>query len=183
MGTTTAPITVEEFRAMPESERFRKELIDGEIVEMGWGGPEHELLKSNAIRVLMVYLIPNPVGRIFAESTFSREVFAVMPDVSVILRSRLNAGLDHLLEQAPDLAIEIVSSEAAATLERKIAWYLANGSKAVWTVYPAERIVRVYDAQGDSVRLRENDIVRCDLMPGFEAPISAFFEDLPQPQN
>lgn len=106
-----------------------------------------------------------------------------MPDVSVILRARLTAGIDHLLDQAPDLAIEIVSSEFAATLERKIAWYLANGSKAVWTVYPAERIVRVYDTQGGSVRLRENDIIRCDFMPGLEAPVSAFFEDLPQVQN
>lgn len=102
-----------------------------------------------------------------------------MPDVSVILRSRLTAGFDHLFDQAPDLAIEIVSSESAATLERKITWYLANGSKAVWTVYPAERIVRVYDTRGGSVRLQNGDLIRCDLLPGFEASVSAFFEDLP----
>lgn len=74
MRTTTAPITAEEFRAMPEAERFRKELIDGEIVEMGWGGPEYELVKAKTTRVLMVYLIPKPIGEVFVASAFSINV-------------------------------------------------------------------------------------------------------------
>jgi Uma2 family endonuclease len=48
----------------------------------------------------------------------------------------MQRGIADLLRGAPDLAVEVVSSETAARLRTKIGLYLKNGSKAVWVVFP-----------------------------------------------
>jgi Uma2 family endonuclease len=48
------------------------------------------------------------------------------------------------------LAVEIVSSETAAFLERKITLYLETGSQAVWVAYPQHRTLWTH--HGDALR-------------------------------
>lgn len=80
---------------------------------------------------------------------------------------------------APLIAIEVVSSETAATLERKIDLYLARGSKSVWAVFPQDRVVRIFEASGLSRKFEEHQTLEDPIpLPGFSTPVSAIFEGI-----
>jgi Uma2 family endonuclease len=102
------------------------------------------------------------------------------PDVSLLLNARLPPKhLNKTLEPAPELAVEVVSSETAAFMERKINLFLATGSRAVWVAYPLERTLWIHRASGEHLQLREGQYVEePELLPGFRVPVDQFFEGI-----
>ena len=176
MGATTTLVTVPEFLAMPEPEGERLELIGGEIVSMPMSGYPHEVTKSNLIRLLTAWCLQNPALRVFCEAAYQlTERNCLIPDISLIASGRLVPGTTGVFQSAPELAIEVVSSEPAARLERKIQLYLAHGGKSVWAIYPQERMVRVDSANGAKKFLDDRPLVD-PVLPGFSIPTSAIFE-------
>jgi Uma2 family endonuclease len=180
MGATTMLVTVREFLELPEPEGQRMELIGGEVVTMGQGGMPHEVTKANIIQVLAAWLSQNPVGKLFSESMFQLdEQNCLIPDVSVLRPGHTYPGGTGSIQGAPELAIEVVSSETAVHLENKIDLYLAHGSKSVWVVFPAQRIVRIFDASGQSRKFEPNQTLEdASALPGFRVPVAAIFEGL-----
>jgi Uma2 family endonuclease len=80
---------------------------------------------------------------------------------------------------APDLAIEVVSSETAAGLRTKIDLYLRHGSKAVWAVYPEQRVIEIHSANGQIIKLEQDQVLEDhDALPGFSTSLSAIFKGL-----
>ncbi len=177
-ATTAALLTVEEFQELPQPEGQRLELIQGEVVSMPVAGYPHEIPKSNFGRILNIWLVDNPIGKVFTETGFVLDEHnAPIPDVSLVLNHRLVPGTKGPLTGAPDLAIEVVSSETASHLETKLDLYLAHGSKAVIVAYPEQRVLRVYDASGVSRKIEPHEVLEgMDLLPGFRVPVSAIFE-------
>ncbi len=179
MATTTA-LTVKDFLAQKLPEDRRYELVRGEVVEMGFAGHKHEEVKANIIRILVAYLLQNPLGKVYSETMYRlTEINACMPDASLLLTQDIPvpAG-EGLLELSPALAVEVVSSESAADLERKVELYLEKGSRSVWVVYPEQRAVRVFERSGLSRLVRNDHTVEADWLPGFAVPASRFFEGL-----
>jgi len=178
MGATTTLVTVPEFLAMPEPEGERLELIGGEIVSMSFGHIPHEVVKKNITKILVLWLAQNSPAELFAESMYHiDEHNALMPDLSVLYPGRYGPGSKGWIQGAPELAIEVVSSESAARLERKIRLYLAHGGKSVWAIYPQERMVRIQDASGGSrIFLDHQPLTDPAVLPGFSIPTSAIFE-------
>jgi Uma2 family endonuclease len=63
-------------------------------------------------------------------------------------------------EGSPELAVEIVSpSNTKKKLAEKIELYLANGSLAVWVVYPKKRTVVLWESGGKKSEFGEGDIL------------------------
>jgi Uma2 family endonuclease len=180
MGATTTLVTVREFLELPEPEGQRMELIGGEVVTMGQGGMPHEVTKSNIIQVLVAWLLQNPIGKVFSETMFQLDgQNCLIPDVSVLRPGHTYPGGTGSIQGAPEIAIEVVSSEAAAHLEIKIDLYLAHGSKSVWVVFPAQRIVRIFDASGQARKFELNQTLEdADALPGFRVPVTTIFEGL-----
>jgi Uma2 family endonuclease len=180
MGATTTLVTVQEFLRLPEPQGQRMELIGGEIVAMGRGGRAHEFVKSNIAKVLFAWLLQNPGGRILTETAFQLDdQNSPIPDISYVSADPGSPGSTGLLQGAPELAIEVVSSETASTLENKIALYLAHGGKSVWAVFPEQRVVRVFDASGLSRKFEENQVLEGPIvLPGFQVPVTAIFEGI-----
>ena len=178
MGATTTALTVEDFLKLPPPEDQRTELIEGEVVAMSYGHYPHEKVKANLIRILVAWSLRHPIGEVFSETMFRLDAHnSPIPDVSFLLAGRLTPGTEGLIQGAPELAIEVVSSESAAHLEKKIELYLAHGGRAVWTVYPLQRVVWVYDAKGFARKLEGDQAIEdAALLPGFSAPVSAIFE-------
>jgi Uma2 family endonuclease len=177
MGATTTLITVEEFLKLPEIEGERLELINGEVISMPLSGQPHEVTKSNLIMVLAPWAVLNPGLRVFCEAAFQvDEANCLLPDISLIASSRIVPGSMGVFQRAPEVAIEVVSSEPAARLERKIKLYLAHGGKSVWAIYPAERMVRIEDASGGLSKFLEGQSLVDPNLPGFTIPTSAIFE-------
>ncbi len=178
MATTTTLVTVQEFLEMPEPEGERIELIGGEVISMPMSGQPHEVTKSNVIRFVTAWSLQNPDLRLFCEAAYQLDGRnCLIPDISLIAASRIVPGSTGVFQGAPELAIEVVSSEPAARLERKIQLYLAHGGKSVWAIYPQERMVRIEDATGGSKRFRHDQtLTDPTVLPGFSIPTSAIFE-------
>jgi Uma2 family endonuclease len=177
MGATTTLITVEEFLKLPEVEGERLELVNGEIISMPLSGQPHEVTKSNLIMLLAPWAVLNPGLRVFCEAACQvDEANCLIPDISLISSSRIVPGSRGVFQTAPELAIEVVSSESAARLERKIRLYLAHGGKSVWAIYPQERMVRIHDAVGGLSQFSGDQPLTDAVLPGFSVPTSAIFE-------
>jgi Uma2 family endonuclease len=178
MGVTTALLTVEQYMELPEEETMRTELVEGEIVRMSNSGYLHERTKANAADLLRAYIAENRIGVVFSESMYTLgKGEGRIPDVSLVLNRRLPPA-DSLkpLEGAPELAFEVVSSETAASMERKINLYLATGCRAVWIAYPLERTFWIHRAT-NHIQLREGHFVEePDLLPGFRVAVERFFD-------
>lgn len=172
-------MTVQEFVNLPELEEGEKmELIGGEIVRSEPGKYLHEITKSNVLHLLVCWLSRNPPGKVFGCSMFQLdEVNSLMPDVSVLFPDPIPAGTG-LLQGAPGLVIEVISSEKASDLEDNIELYLAHGSRSVWVVYPRHRFVRVFDTNGESRKFEQSQTLEDPVLPGFSAPVSSIFEGI-----
>lgn len=178
MATTTL-VTVQEFLQMPEPEGQKLELIGGEVVSMGRGRIPHEFVKSNLIQILAVWLAQNPIARLFVETTFDLDEYnSLIPDLSVVFPGRIHPGNTGWMQAAPELAIEVVSSESAERLEEKIELYFAHGSRSVWVVYPKQRVVWVFDANGQSRKFEKSQALEDPVLSGFSTPTSSIFEGI-----
>src|ERR1700722_19178802 len=141
-------------------------------------GYPREVTKSNVNRVLSSWFLQRTGFRVFCETPFQvDERNCLVPDVSVIESIRIVLESTGIFQGAPELAVEIVFSELATSLENKIELYLSSGGAPVWAVYPEQRSVRVYDAAGGSKRFRNDQpLVDPTILPGFNIPTSAIFE-------
>lgn len=121
MATASALLTVDEFLTLPEHEGERVELVEGEVVTMPGAGFPHERVKARVARLLGAWLTQNPLGEVFSETMYRLDEHnCLQPDVSVLLNERIRPGIEGLYPGAPDIAIEIVSSETAAYLQNKV---------------------------------------------------------------
>ena len=181
MATTTALMTVDEFLKVPDIEEQRVELIQGEVIPMAGAGFAHERVKANLIRTLAAWLDRHPSGMVFAETSYRvNEHDSLIPDLSVLSDERVPVpATNDLPRGAPDLAIEIVSSETAERLRTKIRLYLKHGCKSVWAVYPKERVIDLHSANGQITQVEQDQILEDhDALPGFSTPVSAIFKGL-----
>jgi len=181
MSTVATQLTVEQYGQLPEERTARTELIRGEIVAMGNAAWPHERVKANSNEHLVVYVAGNRIGKVFSETMFAiQSTEGLIPDVSLLLNHRLRpADPDQVFQGAPDLAVEVVSSETAANLEWKVSKYLEGGSRAVWIAYPRTRVVCRRLPNGESQYLREGQYLEePELLPGFRVPVAAFFEGI-----
>jgi Uma2 family endonuclease len=149
-----------------------------EVVGVISDGYPREVAKCNVNRVLTAWSLQRPAFRVLCEAVFQvDERNCLVPDVSVIPSALIAPGSKGLFQGAPDVAIEIVSSELATSLEDKIDLYFSRGGKSFWAVYPEERLIRIHDAAGGSKRFYEDQIlVDPAVLPGFSIPTSAIFE-------
>jgi Uma2 family endonuclease len=100
----------------------------------------------------------------------------LVPDASVIDKSRLSPRKQKYTPGAPELAVEVVSpSDTAIHLKSKVEIYLQGGSKTVWVVFPESRSVVIYS--GDALReLKGDQVIEDTILPGFSIPVSRFFD-------
>src|SRR5215472_1658085 len=114
MGTATI-VTVQEFLALPEVDGQRIELIGGEVVCMGRASKGHEWVKANLNELLIAWIIKNPGFKLLPETTFElSEYDSPIPDLSVYDRSHKPSDTSGWFQGAPEVAIEVVSSEKAS---------------------------------------------------------------------
>jgi len=177
-------LTVEEFDKLSWPDGRKRELRHGEIVEKKVARFTHEVVKAKATKILVLWAAQSDAGEVLPESEYKLDAsIAYFPDLSFLTKARFAAAAaegNRAARGAPELAIEVVSSEEAKDLETKIEDYLTFGSRAVWVLYPELRVMRVHDQTGASRLLRETDTLEDpELLPGFRVNVAKFFEGLP----
>jgi Uma2 family endonuclease len=149
-----------------------------EVVGVVSDGYPREVAKCNVNRALTAWSLQRPAFRVLCDAVFQvDERHCLVPDVSVIASARIIPGSTGLLQRAPEVVIEIVSSELATSLQGKLRLYFSNGGKSFWTVYPEERLIRIENALGEGTRFDfDQPLVDPAVLPGFSIPTSAIFE-------
>ena len=174
----------EKFLAQPENAGRNFELIEGSI---------HEKMSSSFVASVIAATIGTHTGNFAAEYNLGYVTGAhgsyilnddneFMPDVGFIRKEHLPDLPNRAALVPPDLAVEVVSpTDSIRIVQKKALHYLANGTRLVWVVHPAEKIVEVYrPGEGDDdarIQLLNMDdaLDGGAVLPGFSLSVRDIF--------
>ena len=167
---------------LPEDVQRACELVDGTLVVKAMGAPE-----SAVASCLMMFLAPfvltkklivvlGPDGH---TRYFGNQIR--MPDVAVILRSRLPNGKlppEQICPVAPDLAVEVLSpGNTTQEIDRKLKTFFDSGVQQVWVADPRKRNVLVYSTPTSCSELDEDGTLEGGtILPGFSLSVREWFD-------
>lgn len=173
-------LTVEEFWQQYQNRPL--ELVDGRIQEKMPPGGEHGVIAVNLATLLRIWA-KQAGGRVGTESGFllRRNPDTLRgPDLYYVSALRMPATGVPLAfwQQAPDLAVEIVSpSETANEVQDKVWDYLSAGTALVWLVYPHSKRVVAHTPDDIARTFKKTDTLeQNDVLPGFRCVVAEIFE-------
>ena len=174
--------TVDEFERFlkrPENRDRLFELVNGEIVEK-MPTEEHGIIVLNIGTEIRILLKANPIGRVGVEIRHGSPEDRYndrIPDISFTADTTTSVVTQGAVPRFPDLAVEVKSpDDSYRQMREKAAYYLANGVKLVWLVYPEKRLIEVYRADGEIQILDEDDTLEGgNVLPGFSMTVSSIF--------
>ena len=144
----TSSMSFAEFEQLPDAPG-KRELIDGELIELPPARLSHNTLAHNFHRLLLQAL---NVPSIWIEMGYRIRGGWFQPDVSISYPEQQIAN-DYYIG-APLLAIEILSpSNTAGQLDRKLALYFEEGAGEVWVINPQHRTMTVYQRTETAVSM------------------------------
>jgi len=174
-------ITVDEFERLvnqAENTDRRLELFNGEIIEK-----MPTLLHMAIVHLLdgflFLFLREHPIAWAGPEARFqlpSDRLHSIVPDLCVILKQGRTLIVRGVAPYMPDIAIEVQSPDQSDKLmQDKGAYYLANGSKMVWLVYPRQQLVEVLTPTERHLLTIDDTLMGGDVLPGFSVAIREIF--------
>jgi Uma2 family endonuclease len=155
------------------------ELIEGEIVEKS-GTELHGYLVANIGAIIGLYLKGKKIGRVLAHVHYhvpnnahncrSIDVSFRRTDEPIVEKGAI--------EGMPDLAVEIKSPDDSNKDMRAAAeFYIANGCKLVWLVFPEKKMVEVHRPDADfETYLSDETLSGGDVLPDFSMSVAEIFE-------
>ena len=193
MTTTAKPklrpgmrMSVDEFLDLPETDaKPRLELDDGVLYVMPRPRRSHQFLALWLGWHIANYLngFAEPPAEVYPELVviLSRAPRRVMvPDLAIILRGRAGIFVGGYAEGAPDIVVEILSTNRRRDLVRKRHIYAAAGVKEYWIVDPRHDTVlplQLHDGRyAARPTLGVGDVLTTPLLSGLAIPLAAVFE-------
>ncbi|MGQ0637453.1 MAG: Uma2 family endonuclease [Planctomycetaceae bacterium] len=179
---TRTLVTADEFLTMTSD--TAKELVRGEVVDMGNPSALHGFVCMNVGAILREWARRNRAGYVFGNDSgvvTERDPDTVRgPDCQYISVQKLPQGVPAkgYPNVPPDLVVEVVSeSDRWADVVRKAEEYLDAGISEVWVVEPRNEFVDVYRADHRRpVRYSADDELMSDrVLPGFRCRVADFF--------
>jgi Uma2 family endonuclease len=174
----------EAFIAQPDHSEAHFELIHGEIVEKV-PTEVHGIIAAMIVHLLLAYALPRDLGRVSVEARHQPpgDNYNVrLPDVAFTSTARaLPPAEEGSVPQMPDLAVEIQSpNDRPREIREKAHFYLQNGSRLVWLVYPKSRSVEVCTlSESGSLQITpipsDGVLDGGDILPGFSISVSEIF--------
>ena len=180
--TQPALMTAEELFDLPADD-YKYELVAGELIRMAPTGGEHGVLTVRIGRILDEYVEAHDLGICSGAETgfILRRAPDIVraPDAAFIAKARIpETGIPKTYWPfAPDLAVEVTSpSDRFSAVQTKIAEYFSAGTRLVWVIEPATRIVYTYRSAHDVQALGEDDeLSGADVLPGFRYALGRLF--------
>ena len=185
-------LSFDDWQALPETKQ-RCEVVDGVLLMPPGPMPEHQWLGLVISRRMSLFAEATELGVVLTapcDVLIRREPLLVrQPDVLFMSAARGGvrrpADLVGLLrlEMPPDLVVEILSpSNTRRQVEEKLADYRSIGVLEGWLVNFSARTVEVLRLSGDEVAVLGiygmGDVLRSEVLPGFELPIADIFGPL-----
>ena len=181
-------LTLAEFLDLPEMEQ-RCELIDGVLHMAAFPVPDHEFLSlllgtylNQQILFAGAGIVLGPTGLLLAENTL------LGPDIIIIRAHRTGIVGPALIHGAPDIVVEVLSTNRHHDLARKRALYQAAGIPEYWLVDGDADTLTVL-ALGPDGSYRERatltaaDTLTTPLFPNFSLPLAQLFNHTARPRR
>lgn len=169
---------------LPDHLKKTCELIDGTLVRKAMGYPESVMMIILG-GLIREYLRKTPIAIVAGADSATRFPGGElrMPDLSVVLRSRLPQGttpMTPIAEVIPDLAVEILSPRnTPQELEKKVALYFQAGVRLIWIVDIRKMCVEILRPDTPAAVLKAGDLLTCsDVLPGFSVSIQDLFDQM-----
>lgn len=180
-------MTADEFEKLPVGPPY-PELINNILVMPP--SPEfiHQDISISLSSKLHLYVRDNKLGLVLNAPMDVRfdddNVF--QPDILFISNERLGIIEDgRKIKGAPDLIVEILSSNKKSDLEEKKYIYELYDVREYWLVDPKKKTVEVFENQRKEFVLLQKaylgDTVRSKLLEGFEIAADYLFREIPKP--
>jgi Uma2 family endonuclease len=164
----------------------RRELVDGEVLEMAPAGGVHGDVTSRICRRMAEHVAGDGSGKVLVGDVgfvleLARDRDRVRaPDIAFVSTARLPEGRlpEGFIRGAPDVAVEVLSpSDNSVDVQQKVRDYLDAGARLVWVIAPAARTATVYRADGSARLLREGEgLDGEDVLPHLLIPLSSLFD-------
>ena len=161
------------------------ELVDGTLLEKTVGF-EESVIAAILIELIGSFVRKHQLGFLAGEAGLIRlkPDLIRIPDVSFIAWESLptrSIPVGSFLEQAPDLAVEIISpGNTQQEMDSKLDEYFAAGTRLVWYVYPQTREVHAFTSPEDCTVMGEKQTLRGEpVLPRFELAVRELFARFP----
>lgn len=181
----TSKLTYEDFRGFPADGK-RHELVDGEHF-MSFSPPlRHQAVLGNLAAALDGQVRTSGLGRaLLGPVDVVLSAFDVVePDLVFVTTERLGILTEANIQGAPDLVVEVLSeSTRRHDLVTKRRLYGRFGVEEYWVIDPVVDTVIVFTLAGTNLErqaelaLEAGDRLTSTLLPGFELPLAALFEE------
>ena len=186
-------LTVQEFLELPDTDDRRKmELDEGELYLMPRPRRVHQFWHSQLNWHFENYIkaYDEPPAEVFVDfivalSLENRTFLA--PDLCSVSRERLNLVGDRMVDGAPDIAIEILSSDRRRDLVRKRQLYAEAGVPEYWIFDPdndTSTLLELHDGEyAERAVLGPSDTLTTPLLPALEIPLADIFNNPRRPRR
>ena len=190
---TGARMSIAEFLDLPDTEeRNKMELDDGELYIMPRPRREHQSALFWLIWHIADYIrsFSDPPAEAYPDLVvvLSRDPRRVLvPDLVVILADRSNIFQGGYAEGAPDIVVEILSTDRSRDLVRKRRIYADAGVPEYWIFDPENNTALLLELRdGDYVQrslLTASDTLTTPLLPGLAIPLADIFQHRQRPAD
>ena len=181
-------LTLDEFLELPPTEQ-RCELIDGVVRMAAFATPAHQFLLAILAYRLTQQITEAGLGvALPSTGVILTDNTALRPGIAVIRTGRTDIIGSTAINGAPDIVIEILSSNRRADLVRKRELYAAAGVPEYWILDGDADTITVL-ALGPDGRYRERavltaaDTLDTPLFPQFRLPLAPLFEHPARPRR
>jgi len=181
---STRKLTYRDFVRFPDDGR-RHELIDGVHYVTACPDFGHQLVLQRLNVALANHLKETRSGLVFFNFDCVFSFFDIVnPDLVVVLKDRFEIFTHRNIKGTPSILVEVLSPSTAKrdrTIKRTL--YERHGLLEYWIIdetrktISIERLGKRGFRKAEILRLEEDHILTCDLLPGFEMPLSELFND------
>lgn len=178
-------ISREEYLAISAQYPQRRfQLIHGEIVEK-MPTQFHALIVSLLNFFLMSYLRENPLGWVLVEARYGLPDDPDndrIPDLSYVSKEKGDLLKVGAAPYMPDIAIEVQSpGQNDRFMSELAAYYLENGSKEVWLIYPSKELVEVLSKTDRQLLTKDDSLSSESILPSFKLKVAEIFPQAEKP--
>ena len=182
-------VSLDEFLSMGKTDG-KWELDDGVLYIMPSGTRDHQFLHFQFGWHIENYLngFDEPPAHFYQEMTtiLSRELQrAPEPDMVVVLEGRPGVLEGRWVEGAPDIVVEILSTDRNRDLVRKRRIYAEAGVREYWPIDPRNDTVTQLELRdgeyAERAVLGVNDTLATPLLPGLSIPLGDIFRHRRRP--
>lgn len=174
---TSIKLTYEDYATIPDDGR-RHEIIDGEHYVNPAPNIRHQIISVRLTAAVYNFVAEHGLGHVFHPriDVVLGEHDVVEPDLVFVSNARAQIITRANIEGAPDLVVEILSSNRDYDERLKFRAYERAGVAEYWIVDPFEERVKIFRHNGDRFLPAEvAGTITTPLLPGFSLALRDLF--------